>query len=326
MKHFYLAQTFMLAGFVAANLLTPTIYRAAVPASRARTGRILGVLRGREMIADVLVFGDSVGMSGLDGKLFADEADKYSSCFNLCSPGQTPFESALFYPLVPDETKLVIQMISADALTKTLPIVAPSTLRNFHHFGYDFEQTRTDMLAANPGIDQARSQSLVQTNHDSRDAAINYPNIAVRTLVRRDLALEMMRSEIHYPNIHSEPVDSATMSRLIDEYNPSDPLRDFIPHPETLRFFRSCHSYFEQRGIGYVIVLCPLNPALTNFTEQYRANIARKLTLTNLPILDMTRSMEVSDFVDHVHLSQRAGQRLTRLLVSELGAANNAVH
>ena len=317
MKRFIFIQLMVGLGFLGANLLTPWLYRQ-VPSDFKRTQFLIKKLKDPELSPDVMVFGNSIGMSGINAQIIVDSLDQYARCYNFSSVGQSIYESALYYPMLPGSTKLVVQLIRADLLAESLPKLDQEELRNFYFFGYDFGQAIDKSLEVDMGLDYINNTSALDLNYQSRTVIANFLNNSIRNIMRKDLDLDRLNRELLFPNVYKSPISTKKMQQMISLYNPKEPLNYFQPNEETLQYFEKVQAYFDSRGIEFVVGIYPINPNLNNFTEQYKASIEQRLKDLKVPFFDFSNKLVMEDFIDHWHISRTGAEKLTQHLVQRL--------
>ena len=317
MQRFLLIQIMIGFGFLGANLLTPWLYKQ-VPSDFKRTQFLIKQLKEDAFHPDAIVFGNSIGMSGINAQIISDSLDNYGQCYNFSSVGQSIYESALYYPMLPTSTKLVVQLVRAEVLSHELPELGKEELRNFYFYDYDFDQRIDQELSIDMGLAYIDDTSPLSINYESRTVIANFLNNSIRTVLRKDLDLESLNNELLFPNVYKTPISSQKMEKMIKLYNPKEPLKEFSPHPKTIAYFEKVQAYFNSKGIDFVVGIYPINPNLNNFTPDYKASIAHQLEGSSVRFFDFSNELAMEDFIDHWHVSRDGAEKLTRNLVQRL--------
>ena len=108
-KDFFLLLVAVMSTVLVCNWLTPTLYDNF--GGIHRTGLILDKLKDPTFSPDMIIFGSSKSMMGLDG--YQMTKDLGIDVYNFSSPSQSPLESSLYYAILPPSVKSVVQIIEA---------------------------------------------------------------------------------------------------------------------------------------------------------------------------------------------------------------------
>ena len=92
------------------NQITPYLYRL-LPNDYVRTRLIWSTLNNPEERPDLVILGNSRGMSGVNGYKLEAELRGNPCVYNLTSTGQRLSESALYYSYLPSSVQVVVQWI-----------------------------------------------------------------------------------------------------------------------------------------------------------------------------------------------------------------------
>ena len=97
------------------NQITPYLYRL-LPNDYVRTRLIWSTLNNPEERPDLVILGNSRGMSGVNGYKLEAELRGNPCVYNLTSTGQRLSESALYYSYLPSSVQVVVQCVDLDQL------------------------------------------------------------------------------------------------------------------------------------------------------------------------------------------------------------------
>lgn len=284
-----------------------------------RTKLILNTLAKGEPAPDILLFGNSILMNGIDANLLM-EFEKGALSYNFSSTGQKVMESVLYYPLIHQKTKKVIQFISVDELENYDMLFYDHRLaRNFYMYGYRINSTVSELLPDTMLTYFNKHKYKVWS--DFRSLIPNYINLSARKFLRKDLSLEKLSTELFYPCTYTKKLDNEKYGRLIQSNNPSQLKTDFAPDVQVVKFLNAIKDYFDKRGIEFYVAIHPINPDLTGYTDAYKAAVNKNILELNeegLNVISLINSLGSSHFVDYQHPSKEGAIILTQKLASEI--------
>lgn len=290
---------------IALNLLTPVVYRS-LPNDYVRTGIILNHIGKSESAPDVVVLGNSRGMSGVDGKLLSELTGLKVE--NYCSPSQTLIESALYYDRLPKSVKTVIQCIDEKEFSdKAMKMTVPATVA-FSMSNYSIGSFERSLLSLEDAAELEHSRII--RNFKARSSyKTGISNLIVKML-DDDAPSDQIKDLKHpymYPSDHSK-----TYERDLEH------LRQWIPSAtstfvlsEDLSSFCSMltrHMY--DKGIEVIFAIMPNCPDL-GWSDQASLNFVEHVreTVGDSPVVDMFTIVPSSGFYDPLH-PNREGSRI----------------
>ena len=317
MKHFGIILVCIAIAGLIANAMQPTLH-AHLPSDFSRTNFILNTILKEKPQAELMVFGNSIAMSGINTKLIKDEFQLDSEAYNFASNGQYFSESLLYYPLISNDCKLVLQMVRSIELEQNLQKLDSSILRNFHFGNYNLNENIEKELDIDIGLEYLQDASQMKLNYDHRGVLVNALNNSIRSTLRKDLNLEKLKEELYFPNVYTSKISEEKLKKMIQLHNPNPPKKSFDPSDEILELISKIQSYFAAKGIRYALVVFPYNPVLDNYTADYISSLNQFVDQSELPIISLANTLSPKDFVDHCHLSKEGGGKLTEILINKL--------
>lgn len=93
-----------------------------LPSDYNRHALILDVLKEETNVDNMLIFGDSRSMFGIDAGIIKDSINFSGEIYNLSSLGQELYESSYFYGLIKETQKLLSNAHLRDFFQKTKSI------------------------------------------------------------------------------------------------------------------------------------------------------------------------------------------------------------
>jgi len=306
--------------FIVCNISTPYLFYKF--GGTHRTILLLDKLKEPEFKPDLIVFGSSKAMFGIDCYQMSEElgVDAYS----FTSTGQPPVESSLYYPSLPPSVKTVVQIISAPIKKKGTEIeekqeLPQSIVTNFAMGGYKFKQEIKDI---NPNMDfTPLERNRFQQNLDAR-AAIIIPGLTDLLLPRDKAAAVDLKFCNSYLTKRHAMYDRTIEQVIRNGYINSEIEIDTI----STNILNGYASFLRRRGINMVVVIMPSNPDTKEFSAKQIEFIGAKSIefIPNAKVLNYLATVNDSHlFFDAEHLNKDGAKVITSLLDREL--INNGI-
>lgn len=300
------------AAIVLCDLLTPYIYRL-VETDKTRTTFLLQTIQNKDFKPDVMIFGSSRAMYGVDASQMSNETGL--DCYNFSSTGQPQEESSLYYSLLPTSVEIVVQVIFPPLLNKNKEskkerIINPNIVSTFYLGGYELSE---DAIKINPYLDFSNmKENFVIKNYKSRGSIV-IPAVT-NFLISRDKSAIY---DLYYPNgtlTDKHPMYNRTLEQCEKNY---------FPFNEAIIDTMSCNSlkeysdYLNGKSISYVIVLMPINPDLNKYTPD-ECNIIGNYIKTAVPNAIVCNYLDQLDdnsyFYDAEHLNRKGAKIISHKL------------
>ncbi len=306
----------VMVAIVVCNLLTPWLYRH-IENDRTRTTVMLNKLKDPAFKPDIIVFGSSKSMMGVNGYQMTKELGQ--DVYNFSSTGQPPVESSLYYAMLPSSVKMVVQIIyppvnKVDA-TEAEPKFGKNIATAFLMGGYHLTQ---DIKEINRNIDLSElEKGQLMTNFDARGAII-VPALTTLLIPRNKAA----SSDLKFCNPYLT-LRHAMYERTIEQGRNTHPEQDITIDTAALETLEGYAQYLGRKGIKMIVVLMPCNPDTQAFTEaqmqmigdKCREHIPDALVLNYLSAIKDTQL-----FFDGAHLNKNGAAVITSLLDKDLKA------
>lgn len=316
---------FVLVGAILAVAIS-ILWFPKIPSDFSRTNRLLQFLDNETPPNSTLILGNSIIMDGFDAKLFASKSCNASS-YNLSSPGQNQLESLLLISSISKPTKKVVQFYNSTDL-ESQDFLSHQVIQNFLLFGYqpsDFV-LQTLSITNNANSAELFKQNKVKLGFDSRWLLTNYINTNFRKLLRNDLTLDHIATELYYPRNYTSRFPDEQRIPLIKQFNPKAPKTDFSFNPIKLEVIKEIALKLSQSNTEYIVVFSPINPELDNYKPSYHALLDSFVVTQKIPnttFINLSHLLEKEDFVDHFHPSANGAQKITRKLAKILNECSS---
>lgn len=295
------------------NILTPVVYKA-LPNDYVRTGIILDHISNKDTVPEVVILGNSRGMSGVDAGLMSELTGL--NVENYCSPSQSLVESALYYDRLPKSVKVIIQCVdekefSDKAMTMTVPARVAFAMSNYR-VG-DFERS----ILSEDDLSELEHSRIIRNFKARSSYKTGISNLIVRQL--DDDAPSDQIKDLKYPYMYPSN-HSKTYDRDLDH------LRQWIPSPENAfpvssnlsSFCSGLVHHMAAKGVVVIFAIMPNCPDLgwpDEASMRYVDHVRE--TLRGCPVADLFTRVPSSGFYDPLHPNREGAEIIT----SELAKA-----
>lgn len=266
------------------NQITPYLYRL-LPNDYVRTRLIWSTLNNPEERPDLVILGNSRGMSGVNGYKLEAELRGNPCVYNLTSTGQRLSESALYYSYLPSSVQVVVQCVDLDQLRGPIELDDPNRVA-LHMYGYKMDGFTRELL---PALEKPLSEPNLYYNYVARNCLFS----GLTTYLRK---------------------------RKVEEQNEENKFEAYQITPEWKRLIERSSVYFRDRGIIYCLVVMPYNPDITAFTVAEKQRALRMFTqmFDSILIVDCMDLLDTSDFYDAIHPNRKGAEKITDQIIRSL--------
>ncbi len=297
------------------NFVTPYLYRW-LPNDYIRTHLIIETLADTAQTPDVVIFGNSRGMSGINGYMLEEKMKGNPTVYSLTSTGQQVSESALYYTSLPSSVKVVLQCVDIDQLSKPIDMNTPNRIA-LHMYGYEMDALTEKIV---PSLSEKLDISPFYYNYEARNCLFTGLSIVLRNLLDDDVIQDATAKELRYPTSKTSDRNDITYQRDVDEQNLNNKFVDYEIIPEWKQLLEDSYLYFQKRDIMYCLIIMPYNPDIksSTFQEKQKALELVKETFQNIPMIDCFSLLEASDFYDAIHPNSKGAKKITERVILQL--------
>ncbi len=304
----------VIATIIICNWATPSLYKYF--GGTHRTSIILDKLNDTSFSPDLVVFGSSKAMMGIDGYQMSKELGV--DVYNFSSTGQPPVESSLYYGLLPQSVKTVVQIIYAPIKEKKVDSKEKKLSKNisiyFSMSGYELPE---DIKRLNSNIDLSDLEKpCFLQNLDAR-GAIFVPGLTDLLLPQdKDAAVDLKFCNSYLTKRHQ--MYDRTINQLIGSSNIG---KDIEIDSEATAVLNNYAKYLKEKGIKMIAVLMPSNPDVKEFSDDQMKMIGKKckemmpeaIVLNYLSLIKDTQL-----FFDAAHLNRDGARVVTKRLDDDI--------
>jgi hypothetical protein len=311
----------LLAGIAAALAALPFVFRNT-PTDISRIGMLLGSFRDAGAAPSVVVFGNSVIMSGIDAGQLRRALPGEPLAWNCASTGQTPVESFLLTQELPRGVRTAVYQIEPVG-SHDRPLL-PQKYNTFYMFGFRPAPPTLATLDAIYGAEVADllTRSRLAQVFESRWAVRQLADTQLRRLLRRDLALSDAESDLLHPQRYTARVGDGALERSLAlrlKGLESSPLA--VPEP-TLALARALAEGAAAAERSSVFLVPPIHPRIAAGRDtqirQAVAAIEAALAQTPARVVDAASLLQAEHFIDDLHPTNAGAAILTDYLAQRM--------
>ena len=297
------------------NQITPYLYRL-LPNDYVRTRLIWSTLNNPEERPDLVILGNSRGMSGVNGYKLEAELRGNPCVYNLTSTGQRLSESALYYSYLPSSVQVVVQCVDLDQLRGPIELDDPNRVA-LHMYGYKMDGFTRELL---PALEKPLSEPNLYYNYVARNCLFSGLTTYLRNKLDDDVIPGIITSDLRYPNSTMSDRNESVYKRKVEEQNEENKFEAYQITPEWKRLIERSSVYFRDRGIIYCLVVMPYNPDITAFTVAEKQRALRMFTqmFDSILIVDCMDLLDTSDFYDAIHPNRKGAEKITDQIIRSL--------
>jgi hypothetical protein len=293
-----------------------------VPSELGRIAVLLTALESAPA-TELLVFGNSVAMAGVDAGKLRSELGIGTRIINVSFPAQTLAESFLFYQEIPRATRTLVYVLSPTQLESDM-VFNTSVPSAFRLSGFEPKAETVEMLEAAfpPAALRELRAGGARMRFEGRWIVRHLIDAGLRQFVRRDLDLERAASDLEFPSPYRERIPDWKFElnlRSILSSRAPGPLRQ---SPGNARLLEEMVARAGRDGRRLLLVLAPMHPRFRaewgdTFLSSVRSDF-RELESQGAQIVDALELLGDEEFLDPVHPSRAGADRLTRLIVEAI--------
>jgi hypothetical protein len=319
----------LLVGVAVGLLLLSRIF-VSISTDASRLGVLLQALQNAKSsdLADgsprVVIFGNSVLMSGIDARQLAAELPGSPLSWNASSTGQTVAEAFLLTQELPDSVEIAVYGVQLRAGSQESPL-APHKYNTLYLNGFRPSPPTRAVLGGIYGSTETAvlDRTHIQQVFASRWAIRQFVDTATRMLLRPDLAIQKATSDLYHPQSYTRPIDRDIVTRFIGRR-----LGDLAERPATTphgveELAHSIANTAAEQGRRTVFLLPPLHPWLLHANAAGIGAAAKKFQsvaarLPRTQTIVATSLLDESHFVDDMHPTNEGAALLTAYVATAL--------
>lgn len=311
----------LLAGIGLALAAMPLMFRAT-PTDVSRIGTILEALRAPGFEPRICVFGNSVIMSGIDGRRLSQALPGHPLAVNLASTGQSTVESYLLQQELPDSVRVVVQHLAVSGAGEENPL-EEQKYNTFYMYGFrpseDVRRTLDEIYG--DSVSSILAASGLSQRFQARWALRQLVDTRVRLLLRRDLTLSTAETDLYHPQRYATPVGPGKLARSVQETLTR--LEGGLGVSARRRqLIAAAAASARERGRELFVLLPPVHPRIRSaLGPALPAAIGRLVAeLQPVRVIDATESLTEAHFIDALHPTNSGAEIATDLLARQLAA------
>ncbi len=237
----------------------------SIPTDVSRIGTILRALSGHEEQPQIVIFGDSVVMNGVDARIVQAKLPAGPVVWNLSSAGQRLSESMLYYQNLPSSVNTIVQCIRAEFL-RTNEASSETVWNAFCMYGYrpkpETRQALTDCfgqeipnwLDDSPPLQYFKARWVFRRWIDTR----------MRHALNSEFLLAGATVDLYHPwPLKKRSTDEMLRVEFRDWAKGRPSI--FRASVKALRSTQTARQFAQSLGYRFVVVLNPVHPVRQSY-------------------------------------------------------------
>jgi hypothetical protein len=312
-------------GSVSSILVMPTVF-PEIPTTIARVETIMRVIAESRASPRLVVFGNSIAMSGIDSTQLARESGHPGPAYNLAYQGQSLVECYLVQQSLHESVETIVQLVMIES-KQAKESLLPQKYNNLYMWGYRPPAAAIEKLHEIYGsaVSATLEASDLSQRFGARWAIQQFADIKIRRRDADPRNIQYINSNLHLPAPfpHHDPQLNRRVRRRAAGFT-----------GETYRLGASEQQLIqamvdESRAAGrqLVIVFAPVHPTTRAMLlkDDLRALAAYGKSLSiheHVTVLDATSVLTAEDFYDEIHVARSGARRLTSLIANSMAPAH----
>ncbi|WP_159038508.1 SGNH/GDSL hydrolase family protein [Brumimicrobium mesophilum] len=265
-----------------------------------------------DLIPEIVIFGDSKAMTGIDGYLISKKFNN-ASVASFTSLGQSLSESALFYPKLKEGTKVVIQCLDVNKISKSLKLNNKKASRLILT-GFEYDPNDSSLLSE-------KAQNTISANkllatYNSKSFLKQGIHTYLRTILEPN-ALSENIYDLTYPYLYNyERAPQKEYDKFLRNYS-NRKIKDTLKiNKEVIEKLILASQYFRSKNVEFVIVFMPFSPIGFDYLpKDYSKKIKEFQKEIGVKVLDYTNLLQDEYFVDPTHPNRAGAKIITEKMV-----------
>jgi len=295
-----------------------------IPTDVRRLGILHRALKSGDPSPAIVVFGNSVLMSGVDGRALTAALPGNPVAWNCASTGQTLLESYLLSQDLPETVETAVYSVFPQPDHDVEPLNAQK-YNSLFMYGFRPEPATLETVRASfePEVLGLLERSTIAQIFASRWAVRQFVDTRARSLLRSDLALDKATFDLFHPQSYLRPIDSEITQGFIDRRLEAFETAPPVLETGAIELARALVRRAETQGRSTVFLFPPLHPEILGKIgprlEILRAEFARLFVESSrVRVVDATTLLDRSVFIDDLHPTNDGAAILSRKLADAL--------
>lgn len=295
-----------------------------IPTDVRRLGILHRALQSGEPSPEIVVFGNSVLMSGVDGQALTAALPGNPVAWNCASTGQTLLESYLLSQDLPTTVETAVYSVFPQPDHDVEPLNAQK-YNSLFMYGFRPEPATLETVRESfePEVLALLERSTVAQIFASRWAVRQFVDTRARSLLRSDLALDKATFDLFHPQSYLRPIDPEITQGFIDRRLEAFETAPPVLETGAIELARALVRNAEARGRSTVFLFPPLHPEIVRKIGPQlgllHAEFARLFDeAAGVRVIDATELLDRSVFIDDLHPTNDGAAILSRMLADAL--------
>jgi hypothetical protein len=287
-------------------------YFKFLPNDYSRHKTIVETIKNKYLSPEILVFGDSKAMFGVNAKTISNNLINTPIAFNLSSPAQSVSEGSYFFSKLPASTKHIIHCIDYSEFSYGILGLEKQVALSMRFYDFEVDPYMEEYLdTLNPVFFKSNIKILYEARNMLRTAFHN----EIRKVMDNEPLNESLFHDIYFPHTY-------TLSRHPNypNYSVEFDYDKMKISNEKINFLLKIDKFLQKRGIKYHLIIMPINPDLYQLNnEAHNSNMTKiKELIPKIDVVDLTGFLNNQDFYDGFHPNKNGAEKLSKEISKRL--------
>lgn len=302
---------FLVGGLIFLFAFSHSIIVKNVPNDLSRHQLIAEKLNNNTDDAEIVIFGSSLSMFGVDAKEISNNLPQKPIAYNLSSVGQAIPEGIYFMSQIKGKVKNVVHCIGYKNLNETGYYLGDSKAISMLMNGYKLKPSTKDLIK-HPNENLEKSK--LQVGFESR----TFIKSALHNVLRKAMDSESFNDKIndlYYPYIYEKDRHNNYPNYKVDIDYTSYSVKDTMANMVV-----DINAFLAKNNIKYHLIIIPLNPDMgmpsTKAHNKFMAQVNKKLK--GIDVLDLSHLLPSEDFYDAFHPNTKGAKKIAQKIAEHL--------
>lgn len=259
---------------------------------------------------ELIVFGDSRAMFGINTRFLEEKLIDSPKSINLSSVGQNLQESVYLFPNLPSSVRKVIHCVDFTTFANSVVTINDAKALSLLLNGFELTNELESLIEPHPYFYRNNFINL----YDSRTFLRSSIHVKLRAMLDKEEFITENYYNLQHPYIYKEE----RHPNYPNKYPPKN-LKQLPISKKKIELVKKINHYFKQKNIDYYVVLMPLNPDVEQMDKLDASYLTElKKVLSEIKLINLSTNLKEELFYDGVHPNRKGAELLTKNLADSI--------
>ena len=312
-------------GSVGFMYVMPAVF-PQIPTTIVRVETIMRVIEESPISPRLVVFGNSIAMSGIDSSQLARELEHPGPSYNLAYQGQSLVECYLVQQILPESVQTIVQLVMIES-KQAKESLLPQKYNNLYMWGYRPPAAAIEKLHEIYGSEVSATLEAgdIYQRFAARWAIQQYADIKIRRRKADPRNIQYIDSNLNLPVPF--PYHNPLLNHRVRRRAAAFTGESYRLGASEQQLIQVMVDESRTAGRRLVIVFAPMHPTaramlLKDDLRELSAYGETLATHEHVTVIDATSVLTAQDFYDELHVATSGARRLTTLIAKSMAPAH----